>query len=255
MKLRSSLIIVAAQLAFASQCSAQPDAPAQEAVFEVVSVKSHPGPIDFSADPAVHGSLVTATAMSLLNLIEDAYELRRDQISGGPAWIRTERFDLAARVSGGRPVTGNDLRRMLRGLLADRFHLRVHRETISTPVYELVIDKGGPKINESPLDATAKSIVNATDTGLHMEVVKGKIAGLVQQLSSSAGRPVVDKTSLTGYYSYTLDWFPANLIPSEDSQVASMFKALQEQLGLKLQSGKGSAETLVIDEAQKPEAN
>ena len=194
--------------------------------------------------------------MSLLNLIEDAYELRRDQISRGPAWISTERFDLVARVSGSSPATGNDLRRMLRGLLADRFHLRAHRETIATPVYELVINKGGPKIKESPLDATAKSIVNSTDEGvMHMEVVKGKIAGLVQQLSRSAGRPVVDKTNLTGYYSYTLDWFPANLIPSPDSQVASMFKALQEQLGLKLQSGTGSTETLVIDEAQKPEAN
>jgi uncharacterized protein (TIGR03435 family) len=78
---------------------------------------------------------------------------------------------------------------------------------------------------------------------------------LAQQLSVTAGRPVVDKTGLNGTYKFTLDWFPADRIPSPDSTIPSMFAALQEQLGLKLESATGAQEVLIIDRVEKPTAN
>jgi len=144
---------------------------------------------------------------------------------------------------------------MMRNLLAERFQLKVHREAKEVPIYALVVAKGGPKLKESPSDASATGFVRATDKGLHMEAKRGTMEKLAAQLSTTAGRPVLDKTGLTGNYEYALDWFPANRIAPPNSDVPSMFTALQEQLGLRLESATGLQEALVIDHAERPSQN
>jgi uncharacterized protein (TIGR03435 family) len=88
-----------------------------------------------------------------------------------------------------------------------------------------------------------------------MEVTRGTMEQLARQLSTTSGRPVIDKTGLKGFYAYTLDWFPANRIPPPELEAPSIFTALQEQLGLKLEDADGTVKKLVIDRAEKPSDN
>jgi uncharacterized protein (TIGR03435 family) len=223
--------------------------------FEVASIRAHKGEVTFSADPAVRGSRVTGTASTLLDMITVAYGVRYDQISNAPNWTNTDRFDLEAKAPGDTPPTAEQARLMLQHLLAERFQLRLHRETRDLPVYALLVGKNGTRLKASDPSAREGSSVQGTATGLHMETKKGSMEKLAQQLSFTAGRPVIDKTGLTGTYEYTLDWFPANRIPSSESNVTSMFIALQEQLGLQLESTKAPQEVLVIDRVEKPSEN
>jgi len=128
-------------------------------------------------------------------------------------------------------------------LLADRFQLKVHCETKEMPVYALVVaGKGGSKLKQSAAGRTTQ-IVTA----------KGCIEQLVTQLSGTLGQPVLDKTGLTGEYDYELEWAPENAAAEVDTP--GIFTALQEQLGLKLESQKAPVEVLAIDHAEKPSEN
>jgi uncharacterized protein (TIGR03435 family) len=228
---------------------------AQVPAFDVASIKLHKGEVTFSSDPSPRGRRVTATASTLLDMITYAYGMRYDQISGGPNWAGTAHYDLEARSEGEGALTTVQSRQMVQSLLADRFQLKVRRETQEVPIYVLVVGKNGPKFKESAPDAANGNHVRGNDKGLHMEATKGTMASLVNQLSHTAGRPVLDGTGLTGTYAYTLDWFPANRVPPTDLYAPSMFDALQEQLGLKLESSKGPQERLVIEYAAKPSEN
>jgi uncharacterized protein (TIGR03435 family) len=235
-------------------------APAQaqnvvQPAFDVASIKVHHGVVTFSSDPFVRGRTVTGTACTLLDLVTYAYGMRYDQISGGPNWADSDHYDLDAKSEGLGALTEAQSRRMVQSLLEDRFHLKVHRETQEGSVYALVVGKNGPKFKASAPDATNGNFIRADDKGLHMEATKGTIEQLVNQLSFTAGRPVLDRTGLTGYFAYTLDWYPANRIPPPDLDTPSMFAALEEQLGLRLESTKGPVERLVIDHAEEPSAN
>jgi uncharacterized protein (TIGR03435 family) len=117
--------------------------------FEVASIKPHPGEITFSADPMVKGNRVTGTASTLLDMMTVAYHVRYDQISGAPGWAKSEHYDLEA-SAGPAAITREQMRSMLQTLLAERFQLRVHRETREVAMYGLVVGKGGPKMREWP---------------------------------------------------------------------------------------------------------
>jgi uncharacterized protein (TIGR03435 family) len=237
---------------------------AQEAAsFEVASIKLHPGVATFSGG-GVRGATLSYTAMTLHSLIEDAYGMRPDQISGGPSWIGSDlatasRYDIVAKAEGEGTLARDRAMQMLQTLLADRFQLKVHRETRDTPVYELVVGKNGPKkLKEVAADAKEEE-GNATGgftTGrMHTETAKGTMDQLARMISLTAGRPVIDKTGLTGFYKYTLDWLSANRPPEPDSDLPSMFTAVQEQLGLKLESTKAPVEMLIVDHAERPSEN
>ncbi len=223
--------------------------------FEVASIKPHRGEVLFSADPAVRGSRVIGTASTLADMITVAYGVRYDQIANGPGWINKDRFDIEAKAPGDVPPTAEQARLMMQNLLAERFQLRLHRETRDLPVYALVVGKNGAKLKISDADAHEGGVVQGTANGLHMETKKGSMERLARQLSSSAGRPVIDNTGLAGTYEYTLDWFPANTIPAPELTVPSVFIAVQEQLGLRLEATTASQEVLVIDHAEKPSEN
>ena len=171
--------------------------------------------------------------------------------------MKSDHYDLAAKAEGEGPITKDQLQQMLQSLLADRFQLKIHRETKEAPVYDLVVAKNGPKLKEVSSDAdgpTGGLIGNSS--GMHLTQSKGTMEQLARWLTGNgAGRPVFDKTGLTGYYAYTLDWVRADRLPDPDSNIASIFSAVQEQLGLKLESAKALVEMLIVDHAEKPSEN
>jgi uncharacterized protein (TIGR03435 family) len=223
----------------------------QEA-FEVASIKPHLGEITFSADPAVEGNRVTGTASTLVDLMTVAYHVRYDQISGAPGWAKSEHYDLEA-SAGPAAITREQMRAMLQTLLAERFQLRVHREAREVPMYALVVAKGGPKLREWSAGEEPKGQISADRSGMHMEVCKGTMAQLATRLAGNgAGRPVIDKTGLERIYCFKLDWVND---PGAESELPSLFVALEGQLGLRLEATKGAGEFIVIDRAARASGN
>src|SRR5258705_456980 len=166
-------LLLAVAAVAAAQSTTQPrTVPEARTSFEEASIKLHPEPVTFSADPSVRGSRMTGTASTLLDLVTTAYGVRYDQISGGPGWVKSDHYDLTAKAEGERPITREEARQMLQHLLAERFQLKIHRETKEVPVYALVVGKNGHKLKESAADATGGTSTRGSATGLHMEATK-----------------------------------------------------------------------------------
>jgi uncharacterized protein (TIGR03435 family) len=203
-------------------------------------------------------------------LITFAYDLRRHQLTGGPDWLDSARFDIVAKPE--RPVPdgpeGNDLlRRMMQALLAERFGLVIHRETKEMPVYVLVLAKNGPKLTSAASGSRGPSIRMGRG---QLQAQKAKAQMLANLLSNQLGRNVIDRTGLTDDYDFKLEWTPDISQPPDPGEKGfgegpekaptdpggpSLFSAVQEQLGLKLEPQKGSVETVVIDRVEKPTEN
>jgi len=242
-----------------------------QSTFEVASVKpSAPEGTGYFMRPLPGGGLQVNGA-SLKVLISFAYEVRQFQISGESPWVDAERFDIDARtaISGvqAAPDPKDDRRKILEGLkslLADRFQLVLHSETREQAVYKLVVNKGGTKFQESK---EPRGLIRKMSSGM----IKGQavtLDSLALSLSNEVGRRVIDNTGLNGKYDFELKWEPRQpsaiaILAGQTSEVAlpanpdapSIFTALQEQLGLRLESGKGPVEVLVIDRAERPSKN
>lgn len=244
-------------------------------VFEVASIKPDKAGNGMFKIGWLDDSSFSAKGATPQMLIRLAYGVEDNQISGGPNRLNSESYNIEARAD--RSVA-NELHQlskdqrelakehMLQALLADRFKLTLHRETKELPVYTLVIAKNGPKFHESKTNGMMRM-----NRGLL--VAQGvPLTLLVEQLSFQLGRTIVDKTGLTGSYDYTLQWTPdesqgptfkgaesgqrgIESTPSPESSGPSVFTALQEQLGLKLEARKGPVEVLVIDSIEKPSEN
>ncbi len=249
----------ASQPTIASRPSVQQTASLQPQ-FEVATVKPNR-----SSDPnnekgywkAVKGEEVKITMRNgnLLNFIEEAYGLKEYQIKG-PDWLKSERFDIVATAS--HVSTKNQLGLMLQALLKERFKLEVHRESKVLPVYALVQGKNGAKIK--PVKAEGDSGVwNGIGK---LTAKKLSMANFAQTLSGQMDRPVLDMTGLEGVFDFTLEYTNPNVQPLSNGDAGagpapdlgsgpSLFTALQEQLGLKLESSKAPVEILVIDHAEK----
>jgi uncharacterized protein (TIGR03435 family) len=273
------------------QGSAAPDGAPQVAkedikvpAFDVVSIKpnkSDSGRVRIMLKPDGY----SAENVSVKMLILGAYGLKEDQLSGAPSWADTARYDIDAKVAGPDVAAlqklKNDQRRLLlQPLLADRFKLTFHNETKNLPIYELVIVKGGSKLKEATSGDTYANGIKGQDgvgrSGM-MRMSPGKltaqgipITSLVNMLSQQVHRTVVDKTGLTGSYDIELNWAPDQGSdpmfkgtdsaqqrdePATDASAPSLFTAVQEQLGLRLQSAKGPVETFVIDHVEMPSEN
>jgi uncharacterized protein (TIGR03435 family) len=234
-------------LAFASLAVAQPS-------FEVASIRPHEGRVAFVSS-TISGPRVRVVAYGLGGLLMEAYDMKYYQLSGLPSWTDSDRFDIDAKAEGEATLTKAQFKQMLQTLLADRFHVKVHLETKEMPVYALVVGKNGPKLKESV--AEKFSLTMRGVQGVEITVLKGSMEQLATQLSGSGtDRPVLDKTGLTGTYDYTLNWTPErDGVPPPDSSGVTLPIAVQEQLGLKLESQKAPIEILVVDHAEKPSAN
>jgi uncharacterized protein (TIGR03435 family) len=229
------------------------------ASFEVATVK-----LNKSGDRAMGNHFDpergTWTNTPLRVLITNAYRVQSDQLLGGPDWIRSERWDIEAKTEGA--TTTQQKFRMLQPLLEDRFKLKVHRETREMPEYRLVIAKRGSKLREfKKEDGDTRQMGTRIGRGL-IDAHGTEFNELTFFLRSELGRPVVDATGLTGKYDFKLDWVPDESQPNSggdapppDATGASIFAAIQEQLGLKLEAMKGPVEVLVIDHVEKPSEN
>ena len=221
--------------------------------FEVASVKTNTsGAGDFSNDITPEGRFSTRN-FTVWNLIRQAYHLRDLQISGGPGWIKTQGFDIEARPAS--PVSRDIVDEMLRMLLAERFQLKVHTESRNLPAFALVVSNSGSKLQPS----TGAGRPSKTRLG-QLDVPKMGMAQLAQVLEFDVDRPVIDRTGLTGDFAIRLEWTrerdrTAAVDAPVDQSRASIFSALQEQLGLKLESIKAPVEVLVIDRVELPSAN
>jgi uncharacterized protein (TIGR03435 family) len=202
--------------------------------------------------------------LALRELIQFAYGMPDSQILGGPSWLDSIMFDIDAKSD---PSVDAELRAlppeqarhqkqlMVQSLLADRFELKVHQETRQLPVYALVVAKDGPKFKPSQIDGTT------IDTGrarLHIAGSDDTIGILSRELALVLGRVVVNQTGLSGRYDLSLRWTPddaAALASSSPDIPPDIFTAIQEQLGLKLESTKGPVPVLVIDSVEKPSPN
>jgi uncharacterized protein (TIGR03435 family) len=229
--------------------------------FEVASIRLHTMRVQ-SVGSRISGPRLTVEAMSLDNLITYGYDLKNYQVSGAPSWadsnrIDCDRYDIAAKAEGDGTLRQDQAKAMVQALLADRFHLQFHKEMKEMPVYALVLAKNGPKLKESPQDAQILIRMGSGVSGTELTVTRGSMPQLVAQLSNNNGidRPVLDKTQLTGNYDYKLTWTPELGAPRNDSVTLSIFTALQEQLGLRLDPQKAPIEILVIDHVEKPSEN
>jgi uncharacterized protein (TIGR03435 family) len=210
-----------------------------------------------------------ATGVSLRYVLQNAYGIYDNSLwSGGPGWIDSIKFDIQARfdVSKFPNVTHEQRMAMLQDILADRFKLAVHHGTKISPIYTLGIVKDGPKLKESLPSEVRRSGINGNPVcqilaskGAHFAMQGCTMADLSSRLTyvGDIGRPVVDKTGLTGRYNFELNWSPSSQISSSTSDIPlpSIFTALEEQLGLKLESTKGTLDTIVIDHVEMPSSN
>ena len=190
-------------------------------------------------------------------LIMWAYNLKNYQVSFAPSISRPDvYYDIFAKAEGDALPTEGDFRQMLQALLKDRFNLRVHREMQEMPVYALVVGKNGPKFKESAPDAIPSGYGGVNGRNQYRKVTKGTMEDLADGLQVYAGRPVVDRTGLTGTYDYRMEATPEFRINNNpELSDISVFTAVQEQLGLKLEPEKAPIEILVVDHIEKPSAN
>jgi bla regulator protein blaR1 len=260
----------------AQQAPAASQAAATPPPFEVATIRaSKPDPdqsmLMFTADG------ISITGIPLAMMIREGFSTEDDHIMGEPSWVKSSRFDIEAKVAPEdapklKNMKSPERRAMLVQLMVDRFGLKYHRETRDLPVYELVIAKGGvrmqPAKEQDP--AKARHMLMFGGPG-KIESTAMKVEPLAHVLSRQLGRTVVDKTGLTGEYDFTLNWTPDPTEPgmgppggappdasgnsNDNTGGPTLFTALEEQLGLKLESAKGPEEVIVIDHIEEPSAN
>jgi uncharacterized protein (TIGR03435 family) len=210
---------------------------------------------------AVNGRRFTTTQASLKDLISYAYMLHSRQITSGPAWLESDKFDVVAETDSNDRLNQPTARKMVQQLLLDRFHLAFHRDRNELSIYEIVAANQGPKLAKSPGDANGFGTLGFPMLG-QMVVKNATIAEFANFLQRYVlDRPVLDESGIEGRYEFTLDWtadesqfigrtdqLPA---PSRSVEPPDLFTAFHEQLGLRLVSKKGQAPVLVVDRVEK----
>lgn len=220
--------------------------------FEVVSVKPTQGQPLNSGFHRASAGVLNGTNVSVRFLIEYAYDVRDDQISGGPAWLDSARYEVLAKPPEGADTSVKMTKLRTRSLLADRFQLVFHRETKELPVLVLTVAKNGPK----RLKESTAAIPDFVSNGHHLNCQRVSMAMFAHDfLANQTGRSVTDQTGIAGDFDFTLDWSPDDAPADAVAQFPPFFLALQEQLGLKLEQQKGPVEVLVIDRAEHPAEN
>lgn len=285
--------------------------------FEVASIKPSAGDGHMVTVQMAPGGRYTASGVTVKLLIQQAYDVRDFQISGGPSWLTSERYDIVAKAE--TNANREQVKLMLQSLLKERFNLVLHRETRDLPIYSLVVGKNGHKLHLSeiqpseqpggppanapqggprvviggaaqgggPQGGMAGGMAGAAGggagaaggpqrSGAQMRMGRGQLSAqmaplvaLATMLSQQLGRPVLDKTELKGSFDFKLEWTPdetqrgmgfegerpaADIAPPGESG-PSLFTAVQEQLGLRLESQRGPVEILVLDRIERPSEN
>lgn len=229
----------------------------KEATYEVASIRP--------SNPSVNSTwmqtlpdMFKATGVTTETLIATAYGLHEFQLVGGPNWLKSERYDITAKIDDAtidadRRLDKDNLtqiqRQRLQALLANRFRLKAHTGTKEMAIYSLAVARGGSKLQKD----IGGNFRMSMGPGL-LQFQAASISQLIRSLSGTVDSIVQDKTGLADKYDITLKWTP-NDLQSNDSALPGLFTAIQEQLGLKLEPQKSPIEVLVIDSVEKPSAN
>jgi len=243
-------------------------ATSSEKKFEVATIK--PSASDAQGarlGPPGRGA-ITIVNLPLRNIITQSFRTQRPMVSGGPSWIDEERFDIVGK--GPDPTVSNpEVWEMMRSLLIERFHLKYHVENRELPVFALTIGKNGHKLTPGEQGRCAQELkqgrlcgdilVPPFGTGMY----NMPIGALITGIGARAGRPVVDRTGLTGRYDINLSWMPEGMTPERLAELPadirpqemSLFEAIEQQAGLKLEPSRASIPVLVIDSVDHPTAN
>ena len=266
--------------------------PTPKPSFEVATVKPNAAGDNRVAIMRQPGGRFMTTNTSLRMLLGFAYGVRDFQISGGPSWVNTDRWNIEGRAKESDlpllagpldPTVTNPLLQMVQSLIEDRFQFKMHREARELPVYELVVAKGGAKVklseDQTPIRLPERGAPPPPPPQRGGPMPRGSMrlgrgdleatgvpfSNFITALSNQLGRTVIDKTDLKGFYDIKLQWTPeigqGPVVPGgpepppPPADGPSIFTAIQEQLGLRLESAKGPVEVLVIDSVQKPSEN
>src|SRR3569623_2150317 len=209
-----------------------------------------------------HGRLTVENA-SLFQIIQQAFLVKEFQLRGGPAWIMTERYNIDAKMEKDN-ISDDDLWFSLQPLLANRFHLKFHRETKTMPVFSLVLAKDGAKFQAHKESAEGKDQqrlgISISSGRGNLPAKKTTMTRFADSLGHQVDRIVLDNTGLKGEYDFTLEWSPDNhegsMLSAVEEKVGltglSIFEALPQQMGLKLESTKGPVPVIVIDSVDRP---
>jgi uncharacterized protein (TIGR03435 family) len=252
--------------------------------FEVATIKLAPADgygnfVEFGP-----GDGINLTNMTLKGIVGFAWNLQPFQVSGGPPWIDSTRYVITAKPDGG--PKSSEIPAMVQALLADRFQLAVHHGTQELPIYALVLarrdGKLGSRLTESkegdcvPFDRSnarphpgaprPRFCGNSGVSPNHLIAIGIPIANLAPMLQMVLGRTVIDKTGLKGNFDVNMEWSPDETQAMQgppdapkpapaDNTGPSIFSAIQEQLGLKLESRKGPVDVLIVDHAERPSEN
>src|SRR5262245_28198532 len=234
------------------------------AAFEVASIKA-------SAPDSQAGRYITTPSprqmlvrnYSTRDLLVRAFRVTPAAIIGGPRWIETERYDIDAVTPGEARTSRDEQAAMFRQLLVDRFNLVFHLEERQMALYALVVAKDGPKLRPSAAEVKPALAPLVNRVFPDRVVTEGRVAALNELAAllqdGLVDRPVIDRTGITGTYDFNVEWVPDGLsslrLPAPDSAKPGLFTALQEQLGLRLESTRGSGQALVIDRIERPSEN
>jgi uncharacterized protein (TIGR03435 family) len=235
-----------------------PQVAGQKAAFVAAAIKLDPKAD--GEDMEKHPGLLRSQ-MTLTHYIAYAYDLKPFQVTGGPKWIDEEHYAIEAKLE--RPADGDAqpqsarMREAMQSLLAERFRVKFHRETKDGSGFALNVDKGGFKLTPVPDDG-GSGMNSKGNARRNLSATRADMARLAAFLSRELEGPVVDQTHIQGVYTFTLDWARDDLkaVPnSEASALPSIYTALQEKLGLKLDTRKVPMEIIVVESAERPSEN
>jgi uncharacterized protein (TIGR03435 family) len=195
---------------------------------------------------------VRATVATMLQI---AYGIHDTQIVGGPKWVSKDRYDLHGIPDVAGVPNLKQTQEMYQKLLADRFHLRFHREVRDIPIYALTVAKGGPMLKIADPNEELNTGSSGGGGQRTLRFSNMSMPNLALNLNLYEDRPVIDKTALSGRYDFTLKWTDDVSKEDEPNAPPSIFTAIREQLGLRMDAVKGPAEVLVIDQLERPSAN
>jgi uncharacterized protein (TIGR03435 family) len=252
----SMRIVVAVGLMFAVLLAGQE----KRLTFEVASIKpTKPGGRGGGMRVMPGGQEFVTEGVSLRFMIGFMYWTPTKEVMGGPAWLDSDQWDIAAKAE--RPHDMEDLREMFKNMLADEFKLKLRKEVKEGPVYALTVDKSGLKMkrNELPWDYEVSVKGGPGGVTIGKRVSIQRLCYQLEQILQRDERPVIDKTGLPGYYDFTLSFLPElppgfnmDNLPEAMRNLPSIFDALRQQLGLKLEAQKGPVDYYVVENVERP---
>jgi len=219
--------------------------------FEVASIRVQVVADTEASTTVFPGGRLTIVNLNAMKMLRNAFDVEDYQISGAPRWVGSTNYNIEAKMPQGVEVSREDIPELLLSLLRTRFQLQYHRETVEMTEYALEVDRQGLKIKTDNGIDESFSDTNSRSGIVTLKARKIPMSDLAYSLRRQLGRPVTDKTQVSGNFDFDLTWSTEDAL---DGSVPSLFTALQK-LGLRLVSMKGPVETVVIDRIDKASEN